>query len=85
MKIEIYSIKDAKVGVYQSPFYAQNHAVAVRTLKSAVNDDTKTNLTLYPEDFQLFHVGTFDDVTGELTSNVEFVANAVDLKNKKEN
>lgn len=83
MKINIYSIKDTKVGAFKSPFYAQNNMVAMRSLKNAVNDKNGGELYLNAEDFQLFNLGEFDDITGQITNNVEFICNAIDLKVKE--
>ena len=80
MKLNVYAIKDTKVGAFKSPFYSQNDLVAVRSLKNAVNDPNAGELNLNAEDFQLYRLGAFDDLTGEITGQIEFVANAVDLK-----
>lgn len=80
MKIKIYSIKDNKVGAFKTPFYSNNDMVAVRSLKNAVNDKSAGELFLNAEDFSLYSLGEFDEITGEITGQVQFVANAIDLK-----
>lgn len=58
----LYSIKDTKGGFYP-PQDAENDALAVRGLRSMVNSG-KGLIAQYPEDFELWYVGEFDEVTG---------------------
>lgn len=78
MKTNIYAFKDTKIGFMQ-PFLQQNEAVAMRTLKMAVNDE-QGPIRNMAEDIQLYQLGTFDDDTGEIMPEVKFVANAIDHK-----
>lgn len=78
--MKIYAIKDTKIGAFKTPFYSYNDQVAIRSLKNAINDKTAGELYQNPEDFQLYTLGEFNDLTGDITSKVEFVANAIDLK-----
>lgn len=65
MNKNIYSIYDTKMGVYNTPFFAMNNATAIRTFNDAANDG-QTNINKHPEDFALFHLGTYDAETGEV-------------------
>lgn len=79
MKIELYCVKDIKLGKFAQPFSAPNKEIAKRMLMSTVN--AKGNqINEFPEDFQMFKLGEYDEDTGELTSGVEFVINAIELK-----
>ena len=79
MKMELYSVKDTKLGSFAQAFNAPNEAIAKRMVQSTVN--AKGNqINEYPEDFQLFKLGSYDDQTGELTSDVKFILNVIDLK-----
>lgn len=80
MKMNIYAIKDTKVGAFKSPYYSYNDQVAVRSLANAVNDQNAGELYLNADDFQLYCLGEYNDVTGEIFSNIKFVINAIDLK-----
>lgn len=62
MKHNLYTIYDVKAETYLFPLKLQNHAVALRELKRAVNDP-QTQFFNHPEDFTLFFLGTFDDNT----------------------
>lgn len=80
MKLNIYALKDTKVG-FKTPFYTFNDQVAIRMLANAVNDQRNANeINMNPEDHELWYIGTFDDSTGEMTSEVRHVANAIDFK-----
>lgn len=81
MKTIMYAFRDAKIGFMQ-PFLQQNEAVALRTLKMAVNDEN-SQIRAMAEDIQLYQVGTFDDETGEVKADLKFVANAIDKKEMK--
>ena len=81
MKAIMYAFRDAKIGFMQ-PFLQQNEAVALRTLKMAVNDE-KSQIRAMADDIQLYQIGTFDDETGEVKADLKFVANAIDHKEMK--
>lgn len=83
MVTKIYAFRDTKIGFMQ-PFLQQNEAVAMRTLKIAVNDEN-SQIKAMAEDIQLYQLGTFDDESGEIKPEVKFVANAIDKKEVKTN
>lgn len=75
-----YSIRDNKTASYAKPFFAQNDILATRALHTAVNDPN-IQLSMFPEDFDMYHVGEFDDQTGMFeTCQPRFVIAAVSLK-----
>lgn len=63
MKLQLFSIRDAKAGVFHRPFYKPNAAEAERDFATGVNDQ-KSTMFLYPEDFDLYYLGTYDEETG---------------------
>lgn len=65
MKTSIFSVFDSKLAVYNTPFFMQREQAAIRSFTDAVNDP-QTTLNKHPEDYTLFHIGDFDDDTGEL-------------------
>lgn len=81
--MNLYSIKDNKVGTFSKPFSAINNAEATRMLHTACNDP-QVQLSMYPEDFDLYNVGTFQENIGTLKmaseSGPEFVVSAISLK-----
>lgn len=81
--MKIYSVKDNKSGAFLFPQPFSNEAVALRCYGTAVNSSAETILGLYPEDCSIYTVGDWDEKTGEIKSDVVFVANALDLKIRK--
>lgn len=82
MKLNIYSIKDKK-GSYANPYVLNNDEQAIRDLKMAVNDERSGMINKFSEDFELTKLGQFDTETGEITSKVEMIINASQLKDLK--
>lgn len=64
MELKIFSIRDQKSEVFNTPWYKTTHGEAERDFRSAVNDE-KTFLYKHPEDFDLYFLGTYDDNTGK--------------------
>lgn len=81
MKLEIFSMRDVKAGSFGAPMHFVNRAVAIRSLSEAVKNPEST-LSKFPEDYQLFHVGDFDQNSGvvEALDAPNFVINVSDLK-----
>lgn len=84
MNLQVYSIRDSKGAVFNMPFYKRTHGEAERDFTSLVNDD-KSTVSNYPEDYDLYHLGTFDDQTGLVTSldTPQHVIKAVQVKRQK--
>lgn len=60
MKLQIFSVRDIAADVYDRPFFAVSIGAARRGFGDAVN--TKDNpLAAHPEDYELYHLGIFDD------------------------
>lgn len=83
MKTNIYAFRDTKIGFMQ-PFLQQNEAVAMRTLKMAVNDE-HSQIRGMAEDIQLYQVGYYNDETAEIIPELKFIANAIDYKEVSKN
>ena len=62
---ELYSIYDRKTRVYSAPMVMVNDAQAKRAVLSEMRH-AESMLGQYPEDYDLYMVGTFDDATAEL-------------------
>lgn len=76
----LYAVRDLKVGKYGSPFIMDNDMTATRSFLLSLSDVTHPSvMTAFPMDFELFQVGDFDFVTGQVTPLSEgprFVASA---------
>ena len=64
--MKAYSVFDKKAGSFSSPIFMINDAIAKRSLSSVVFD-SKSTLNQFPDDYALYCVGDFDDVTGSLS------------------
>lgn len=65
MILKVYSVRDAKGEVFHTPFYKKTHGEAERDFLTLVSDASGT-VSKYPEDFDLWFLGEYDDATGKL-------------------
>lgn len=59
MKTNFYAIFDKKAETYGMPFPALNHAVACRMVSASMDEGSM--LRLYPHDYRVEKVATFED------------------------
>lgn len=76
MTINLYAVKDVKVG-FMNTWGEINDAAAKRDFDDAINH-SQSALNKHPHDMQLYKVGTWNDQTGELTSEVKYLASGAD-------
>lgn len=84
MILKIYSIWDQKGEIFNTPFYQRTHGEAERSFKQVVNDE-KSNLCRYPEDYDLYYLGEYDDQTGKMMpkETPQHMIKATQLKGEK--
>lgn len=70
MIIQTFSIKDRATDAFMRPFFAQAIGQAVRMFMDEVNNP-QGDIFKHPDDYDLYHLGTFDDNTGQLQMNPE--------------
>lgn len=71
-KILIVAVRDAKTEMFMQPWFAPTPGVAERSFTEAVNANREHDLvSKYPEDFALFRLGTFDEVTGKIEGDLQ--------------
>lgn len=63
MNLKAYSIRDSKGEVFHTPFFKKTHGEAERDFTAAVRDD-KSQLSQFPDDFDLYYLGEYDDQKG---------------------
>jgi len=88
MSIKIYTLRDSKSEVYNLPIFQKTHGEAERFLKSIISEDPKqlpgyyANVSKYPEDFDLYFLGDYDESTGKckLLDTPQHMVKAVNLK-----
>jgi len=83
VRLQAFSIFDKVALTFAPPFFMPNVGMAVR----AFGDDVvrpNSQIGVHPQDYDLYHVGAFDDATGEMISLPEFerkvLARALDYK-----
>lgn len=81
MEHKVYSIRDAKGEIFNFPFYKKTHGEAERDFTTLVNDP-KSTVFNFPEDFDLYYLGSYDDVSGKLITldTPQHIVKAVQLK-----
>lgn len=62
---KVFSVKDHKVGIFMRPFFELHVGSALRSWEDACRQ-SDAPFNKYPNDFSLFQIGEFDDLTGEL-------------------
>ena len=62
---QIFAIRDVKAEAFHTPFYAQTKGAAIRTISDYANEKG-TPLNQHPEDYMLFHIGAFSEMSGEI-------------------
>lgn len=67
--------------IYNQPFHAHTHGEAERNFARLVKDE-KSTVAQFPEDFDLFYLGTYDDQTGKYDSldTPQHIAKAINFK-----
>lgn len=75
---EVFSILDVTTNEFNAPFLTVNKAEALRHL-GALKLDDKSLVACFPNDFVLYHLGTFDNMTG-VYSTLSVPVKVVDTK-----
>ena len=78
---KLYTVYDRKSKAFFSPFTSENDDTAKRMLASSVNS-SGTMISQYPEDYDLFMIGSFSETTGCVTgvTPAEFVCRLDSLR-----
>lgn len=67
MDKQIFSVFDSKVGYYLKPFDMRSKGEALRAFVDLVNDKN-TAVGKHPEDYVLFHLGSFNELDGKFVN-----------------
>lgn len=85
MVLKMYTIRDQKAEIYNAPFFQKTHGEAERSFRTTVGD-SQTTLNKFPEDFDLYYLGEYDNNTGQFEPNEtpKHIMKAIDcLKQEK--
>ena len=83
MQKKMYSILDRTVNTFFNPIHFVDDADAIRWFTTAVNNKNKqqaSNIELYPEQFQLWSVGEFNDSSGQFTGTQKQLIDGLSVK-----
>lgn len=70
--MKIYTLRDAKAGSHNLPWYQKTHGEAERFVKSIISENPKDlpgyyqNVAKYPQDFDLYFLGEFSEGSGKM-------------------
>lgn len=83
MDLKIFSIYDEKAKAYFPPQFQPQIGQAIRTFTDIVNNP-ETQLHKHPEDYSLYHIGSFNDDNAKLESlnEPQFLARASEVIKK---
>lgn len=70
MKFHVICLRDIKGNQHEAPMFVNNIQVAIRDISDMINDPEKRfNWQKHPEDFELWHLGLWDNESAEFTSD----------------
>lgn len=82
MITKLFSMRDAAAEIYNIPFAKGTFAEAERDFRTAINNPQSGHLHTYPEHYDLYFIGEYDDQTGCVTplDTPKHVCKGIDLK-----
>jgi hypothetical protein len=85
MLVNIYSVFDHAAKAFVKPFFVHNDGLAIRAFQDNVNAQDDNNIAKHPDQFVLYCLGVYDDVTGVINScDPVRIAMGVELVNPTE-
>lgn len=74
----VCSVYDTKAQLYSTPFFSHSAVVARRDFSAAAKSNSA--MSVFPEDYELWSIGTWDESTGQLTpSTPTYIARGDDF------
>jgi hypothetical protein len=65
MKLQTFTIYDSVHQQYFQPHHFENEGLSLRQFADLANEET--TIAKNPQDYSLWHIGSFETTTGELT------------------
>lgn len=86
MDKNLYAMFDKQANAYMAPIHIETDAEAIRLFTTWVNEENKqSNVSLYPEHFALWRLGTYDTASGNLnTDQKELITGNACKKNEEQ-
>lgn len=68
MKLKAFAVMDLKAGFFSNPWFDLTESMAMRGFSDMVMDNSNPNnlWAKHPEDFALYHIGSFETDNGSL-------------------
>jgi len=63
--MKIFVVYDSAAEAHGTPFFLRSTGEAVRSFTQAAHD-AQTLVSKYPEQFTLFEIGTYDEISGQI-------------------
>jgi len=83
MELKVFSIYDKATEAFNSPFFMLTKSEALRAFQNMARDED-TQISKNPLDFNLYMLGTFDNISGGFTCNLEDLGSAALRKQGEE-
>lgn len=65
MILNVYAIFDKAVKSYSQPVFTQND-ILIKRIVTQVLQDPQTDIAKYPDQYTVYHIGVYDNETGQL-------------------
>lgn len=65
MILKMYTVRDSKAEIFNPPFFQRSAGEALRAFSATANNK-ETTIYQNPEDYDLYYLGEYDDVSGKL-------------------
>lgn len=66
---KVFAVWDSKALAFMQPFFSNSTGAAVRAFADVANED-RSPIAKHPGDYQLYEIGTFNDLDGIMNSLV---------------
>lgn len=83
MYLNVYSMYDLNAEYYMQPFFLRSDNEALRAFQVATEDD-QSFISKFPNQFDLYKIGKFDDSTGCIEYEHTWLANGNNFARKEE-
>jgi len=86
MLLKVFAIKDKAIDSYSAPFTQATIESGIRMFRELITyDQTENKYRRSPEDYALYYIGEYNDVTGEMMSHeIQRLSSVVEIITEKE-
>lgn len=69
MKLQVCAIKDHAADTFGNVFVVPHTGIAIRNFQDALRNPDSGTMHTHPEDFDLYHIGEYDDSTAQIEAH----------------